>query len=203
MSDSIKNRISTNLQKVKETGGVRAGRIRAILQDAATQTLTEVKQGAGEIGTLARSSLSTVVNDGTPETEGTAEGAEPTPVSLRTRLLAAFQVLQTRLFGQLNREYGDLHTQYTNLKQRAIQLDARLAERYGDRYTAIRQRLDGAVVWYNAQTARYETLDVTALEQKQAEFATRTGEMGVTVAQKEQQFRQQLKTFLQAAVAKL
>lgn len=195
MSDSIKERITADLQKAKTTGGARVSRIREIIQIAASEALAEFKAGSGEIRTIAKDSLSTVVSS--PTVQGEAVEA-PTDSSTRfTTLLArAFQAIKTRVLGQVQQEKTDLQTRW-------ITFDAKLAERYGDRYSAVKQRLNNAKVWYSTQVAKAEAQETTVLQQKQVEFESKAAAAGTSVGQREQQIRQQVKQFFQSATAKL
>jgi len=63
MPGSIRERISEDLQKAKSEGGLRADRIKAIVKAAVVQAIAEVKEGSGEIGTIARDAIATVADD--------------------------------------------------------------------------------------------------------------------------------------------
>jgi hypothetical protein len=55
MSDNIINdRFSNQFQKVKETSGKRAAKIRETMQPALSETLTEVKAGSTEVWAIAK-----------------------------------------------------------------------------------------------------------------------------------------------------
>ena len=89
------------------------------------------------------------------------------------------------------------------LKSRLITLDATLTTRYGDRYQAVKQRVEKLADQYNNAIANAEAQGSDPLQQKQTEFETKVGEAGTSVARKELQIRQQLKDLLQTAAAKL
>lgn len=61
MSNSFKQQITAELQKAKNAGGVRVERIRKILQDAASQTVSELKEGTGELRSIAKDSTTTLI----------------------------------------------------------------------------------------------------------------------------------------------
>lgn len=63
MSGSIRERVSEDLGKAKSEGGLRADRIRAIVKAAVAQAIAEVKEGSGEIGTIAREAIAAVADD--------------------------------------------------------------------------------------------------------------------------------------------
>jgi hypothetical protein len=59
----MKTRITEDLQKARDEGGLRTERIRAIVKEAIAQTLTELKGGSGELGGIARDAVATVITD--------------------------------------------------------------------------------------------------------------------------------------------
>jgi hypothetical protein len=63
MSNPMKEQIAADLEKAKVVGGSRAERIRKIFQDAFSQTLTELKGGTSEIGSIAKDSTSTLIGN--------------------------------------------------------------------------------------------------------------------------------------------
>jgi hypothetical protein len=60
MSNSIKETIAVELQKLKMEGSVRAERIREIVRDAVSQAVVELKGGSGEIRTIVKDAVNTV-----------------------------------------------------------------------------------------------------------------------------------------------
>lgn len=107
MSNPMKDRLKTDFQTVKTEGGTRTSRIREIIQNAAAQTLTELKEGATEIRSTASQSVSSI-----SQTLNDSESSEASWFdSLRTRLTTQFLKLDTILNGQ----YGD---RYSSIKQR-------------------------------------------------------------------------------------
>lgn len=172
MSNSFKDRLKTDLQTIKAEGGTRTTRIREIIHSAATQTLTELKEGANEIKSTASQSVSSVAQT-LNESEATA---------------SRFHSLRDRLTIQLQ------------------DLDAKLVDRYGDRYTALKtslkQRFGLFQTWYDNTKANAETAGITPVEQKQAEIELKVADQGTIVARKEQQIRQQVKQLLNTAISK-
>lgn len=204
MSESVKENITTDLQKAKAEGKMRVERIQGIVRDAFSQTMTEVKEGSGEIRAIVKETLSKTLETVNEKSEPKEETAQKAPLtSSKSMILAIFKAIRSRLFANLHQKYTDLPNQYTNLKNRAVNVDANLTERYGDRYVAVKQRLDNVATWYNTVTVEAQTMEPTVLEQKQAEFENKLGEAGATVAQKERHIKQQLKELLQNTAAKL
>lgn len=62
MSTGFKDHITADLQKVKQVGGTKVEKIRKIFQDALSQTVTELKEGTGEIRSIAQTSKSTLLD---------------------------------------------------------------------------------------------------------------------------------------------
>jgi hypothetical protein len=63
MPDSIKTKITADLEKAKEEGKLRSDRIREIVQSAVSQASSEFKEGSGEIRSLAKEAVSAVLEN--------------------------------------------------------------------------------------------------------------------------------------------
>jgi hypothetical protein len=61
MSNSVKDRISTDLQKAKSEGSLRAERIRDIVKAAVSQAVVEFKEGSQEIRLVVQDAIAAVV----------------------------------------------------------------------------------------------------------------------------------------------
>ena len=186
MTDSIKDRITTNFQKVKAQGGTRAVRIGEIVREAASQAVTELKAGSSEVGTIAKDSFSTIADILNQESPNSSE--ETTSHSSQTVIKNLFTTLKNRLS--------------VELKSRWITLDATLTTRYGDRYHAAKQRVEKLADRYTTAIAKAEAQGSDPLQQRQTEFENKVGEAGTSAARKEQQIRQQLKDLLKTVAAK-
>lgn len=187
MSDSIKDRLATDFQKVKATSGTRLTRISKVFKTAASQAIDEFKEGSGEIGLIAKDTVSTIsgnLNQNTKET--TSENGSSTD----------FKTLATRILKGL----------FAEAKVQAIKLDAKLTERYSDRYLTVKQlakqRLENFSVWYQNAKVNAEATGSDPLQKKQLELENQIGEAGTSVAKKEQQIKQHLKGLFQTATAK-
>jgi hypothetical protein len=254
----MKDRVTSEVQKVKATGGTRAARIREIVREATAQVVAEFKEGKGEIETLSKEALATVIQD-LDKTDSAAISSpvelpipsidpvlQPTETmiqstefsvpdhvvlndsvdekvdevsaqsadlpSFKTLMFRAFLVVKQRLLDQFQQKSATwksqvktgLQDEYADLKNRAIRLDETLNDRYGDRYAAAKQNFGKVATWYQtAQAQQSNVQGTTVLEQQQTIFASKAAEVGTTVAQKEQQLRQQLKSFLTTTAAKL
>lgn len=78
---NAKEKMTADFEKVKSAGGVRVDRIRQIFQDALTQTVTELKQGTHEIGSIAKESTSTLV-EGLKDNQKNAKPETVIPVEV-------------------------------------------------------------------------------------------------------------------------
>lgn len=206
MSESVKERVSADLQKAKSEGKMRVERIQGIVRNAFSQALSEVKEGSGEIRGIAKGTLSETfqrINEAGEKREEVAEQAPST--SPESMMQIIFKAIRSRLFATLHQTYTGLPNQYTQLKERAVNLDANLTERYGDRYGATKQRIKDATVWYNTVKTQAEasSMEPTVLQQRQEAVEIKLGEAGTTLAQKERQVKQQLKQLVKTAAAKL
>lgn len=206
MSESRSNRFNLDLQKAREVGGARASRIGKIIQTAASQTIAEFKAGAGEIGTIAQTALTPKQNADKVITidvqpESTAE--QPAPSGVTAFITRTFNHLKTRIVAQWQREYQDLPHQYAQWKKQATDLDARLDEKYGSRYQAMKQQLHGLKSWYNRVAAQDQSQGTTTLERQQAVLEQQAEVAGAATARQEQQIRQSIKQFLNTTAEKL
>ena len=60
MNESNKEKIVNNLQQAKQTGELKTEKIREIIRDAVSETITEVKAGRSEIASLVKETISAV-----------------------------------------------------------------------------------------------------------------------------------------------
>ncbi|AFY73886.1 hypothetical protein Syn7502_01852 [Synechococcus sp. PCC 7502] len=63
MSNPVKEKISSNLDKAKKKGKIRTENIQEIVKDAVSQTVVELKEGADEIRTIIKDAIFTVITD--------------------------------------------------------------------------------------------------------------------------------------------
>lgn len=63
MSDSIKDKISTDLQRIKEEGSSRTDKIRQIVRSAVSEAVGELKGGSTEIRTVVKDAVSAVLEN--------------------------------------------------------------------------------------------------------------------------------------------
>lgn len=176
-------------------------RIQEIVQEALTQTFAEVKQSAGEFRTITKETMTKVAATMQAEDQSTQDSADqnssdPSSSSTVKSILAA-------VFNALKLEFSTFaQRQSVELKQQTSNWDAKLEQKYGDRYTTRKQQFHNAAAWYNKATNQAQTIQPSPFERKQAEIGATWGESGTRFAQKEQQIKQQIKQRLQTLTAK-
>ena len=118
MPESIKTKITNDLQKAQEEGKLRAERIREIVQSAVAQTSTEFKEGSSEIRLTVKEAISTVIENlkekgGELKEEITAsiEGAIEGITHAKRQSLAKTQGELKLLQAQVHAEEHDLQNQ--------------------------------------------------------------------------------------------
>ncbi len=160
--------------QAKTIAQTRAKRIQSIFQAAFSEALKETKAGSSEVWSISKGTLTEVLELETP----TAETETATPF-----WKSVFQALRVKF------------TAYLQQKKQAM------PERYGDRYTTLKTRASQFTDWYKQTLAKGETLTPHPFEQKQSNWAQDLGQSGATVAQKEQQIKQQVKNAIIDVVA--
>lgn len=166
MSDSLKDRLKTDLQSIKAKGATRTTRIRDIIQTAATQSIAELKEGFGEVRSTANQTFSTAA-ESFNATQSTTEPSPSTVDGIRIRVVQ-------------------------QVRERLVNLDAKLTTQYGDRYAPLKQRLEQFRAWYATTKAKAEANGVDPVQQKQSAIASKVAEQGAVVARTEQQIKQRL-----------
>lgn len=247
MTNPVKEQLAADFEKAKSASSVRFERIRQIFQAAFAQTVTELKQGTGEIGSIAKDSTSTLTENlknaqkpapqevvpveveiqdeqaeapivADPVTEVVAQPAMAeevvieisSPASQQTEstpegLLDSLKALTQQMVRSLKEgeAYATLQQQLTKLREQMLVLDGKLSDRYGERYERakqdFKQDVENTKAWYTDMKADANASGVNVLESKQAEIATKMGEAGATIAQKEQKIKQLLKELWQTA----
>lgn len=108
MSNSIKDKITTNLKQAKAEGQLRSDKIREIVQEAVSQTRSEIKEGSSEIRTVVQDAVSAVVEELgekgeqlkeniTASIEGVIEGISRTRRQAITKTQVEVKQLQEKL----------------------------------------------------------------------------------------------------------
>jgi hypothetical protein len=199
MSESTKERITTDFQKAKSLERERAERIQEIVQEAFSKSFAEVKDGTGEIRGIIQENLSEILAR-VDKLENEKGEATPKTPRLRSKsmVIAVSKALKNRLFPYLRQAYTDLRHHYATMNSQEVNRDSNGAEIERSRYQRLKQRLENFAAWYNQLKVQSQTVEPTVVEHKQAEVENKMGEAGATVAQREQQVKQQFKQWLQS-----
>jgi predicted nucleic acid-binding Zn-ribbon protein len=97
-----------------------------------------------------------------------------------------------------NKQWGRVQQQYQTLKVQLDRLDQRLAERYGDRYQALKDQVEEAKVWYEDTKARVAEGEESPGDQAQRQIETQGQSLGTTVAQIEIAVKRRLQALWEA-----
>lgn len=100
--------------------------------------------------------------------------------------------------------FSFLEQQYVRLKEQLAVLDAKLADRYGENYDQVKQRLENAKAWYEETRVKAEASnEPMPVDQKRIELEAKASQAGTTIAHREQQIKQRVKAYLQSVLNKL
>lgn len=83
MTNSFKDQLTTDFEKAKNAGSVRVERIRQIFQDAMAQTMTELKEGTGEVRSIAKESTTTLTDNLKQTQKPAAQEVVPVQVEIQ------------------------------------------------------------------------------------------------------------------------
>lgn len=115
MSNPLKDRISSDIQKAKESGSLRTDRIREIVQSAVSAAMAEVKEGSSEIRIFVKDAVDAVIENfkdkgGELKEEITAsvEGGIEAISNARRQAIAKNQAELTKLQSQIDSEETQL-----------------------------------------------------------------------------------------------
>ncbi len=115
MSNNIKEQITSDLKQAKETGQLRADRIREIVKAAVSQVGSEFKEGSIELRTIVKDAVSTVIenlqekgSEVKEEVTASIEGALEAVNSKRHEAIAKTQAEMKQLQAKLDNEEEQL-----------------------------------------------------------------------------------------------
>lgn len=117
MSTVVKERIAADLQKAKEEGGLRTERIREIVKAAVSQAVGEIKAGSGEIRTIARDAIATVL-------ESVKERGQEAKAEVAASIEGVIDGIRSTREGVIANTQAKVDTLQTQLDAEAQQLDA-------------------------------------------------------------------------------
>lgn len=111
MTNTVKERIAADLQKAKDEGGLRADRIKGIVQMAVAQAAAELKSGSGELRGIVQDAVAAVVEslgertrDAKEEVTATVEGVVEGISRLQREAIAVTQAKVDQLQSELDEQ---------------------------------------------------------------------------------------------------
>jgi len=151
-------------------------------QDAISQTEREIQQLQSRMEQEERD-LDETMNVAVSELESASTNDSSEIKELLSTMVE--RVKNTEEASLLKKRYNQLQTQLAIVK-------ANLAVRYGDRYEEVKHHLDNAKVWHESAKSQANDLESGLVQQKQADFETKLGEVGTAVARKEKEVKRLL-----------
>ncbi len=151
-------------------------------QDAISQTEREIQQLQSRMEQEERD-LDETMNVAVSELESASTNDSSEIKELLSTMVE--RVKNTEEASLLKKRYNQLQTQLAIVK-------ANLAVRYGDRHEEVKHHLDNAKVWHESAKSQANDLESGLVQQKQAEFETKLGEVGTAVARKEKEVKRLL-----------
>jgi hypothetical protein len=174
-----------------------AERMRTIVKDAITSALADVKDTSSEIPEKVTHSIENAIEESTRyrkeaiaslqakmqeiqaqiderqrqldmDIEDTIVDVKATEVDDSSKLNAAIDKAVNNV--KEREETTSLKQQYLSLKFQLANLDAKLAERYGNRYSEVKQQLENVKTLYDKAKAEAEASGVTPIQSKQTEI---------------------------------
>lgn len=221
MPYSMPDHIADDWKRLKETGGTRVSRLRAIVQQALSEALTEVRDGSGEVRQIVKESVSTTFD--TPQPNRTtsvsadftnASVSYPQPEGVDIEHSDAVVIVEVddqreastpgrSLFEQFmnwfqSQQFGSLQEQYQSFKVRLEDWDRQLTDRYGDRYQVLKNRASDAKTWYQETKARVDAGEESPGDQFQRQLDTNAQLVGTSAAQTEMLVKQRVQNWWKA-----
>jgi hypothetical protein len=193
MSDTIRDRFTTNLKQAKVTGSKRASSIQKIIKDAALQTFAELREGSSELGETAKDTLASATNDWKSRRSSETVDSESAEAYSRNKPVGALSSFVQKIKNQSSPE---------QIKERLANLDANLSNRYGQRYEEISQKRRDVLDWYNKTLVTSEAEGSNLIEDRQDSLNQKASSVGASVARQEQRIKQYLRTILRNSGSK-
>jgi hypothetical protein len=249
MSKPIKDQIADNLEQAKGEGKLRSENIRGLLSDAASLTVSELREGTEQMRAILKEAISAVITEikdtgsEIPEKitssiesaieestryrqeaivslqakmheiqaqveekqrqldadfDDTIIDIKATEISDSENLTPAFGLaVSERIDDAINnvrerKESEALKQQYLNLEFELARLDAKLMDRYGDKYAEVKQQLDKIKTLYEQTKSEAESSGVTPVQSKQTEIERKLSKFASVVAITEREIVQYL-----------
>lgn len=157
MSRPIKEQITTDLKQVKETGQLRAQRVREIVRSAVSQVTSEFKAGSGEIRTVVKDAISAAIaslregssevkEDVTAAIEGVVEGVSSSRQQSIAKAQAEIKQLQAKLDAEENELQKEVDSSLIDIEEAGESAPPSIKESLKSAIDALRQTEEGALL---------------------------------------------------------
>ncbi len=151
MTNSVQDRVKTEWEKAQKEGGQRASRIREIVKAAATEALSELRDGSSEIETQGRKTLSEMIEQIRVNEAADAAAAEAVADAVAEAVQAEADApapTWAQIFADLRYLANDRKVDWaqsllTKLQTQIDRFDADMATEHGDRYGFVRPLVRG------------------------------------------------------------
>lgn len=112
--------------------------------------------------------------------------------------------IKSRILAFFSRHEGEIQQFNQQVTDKATALDRELAQRYSERYSALKQQADEAKTWYEQQIAEQKANPDRPLlvDQNNRRLTERMEELGQNVAQTEREIRSKIATKLRPKTPK-
>ena len=146
MTNNIKEQIKADIQQAKETGQLRAERVREIVKSAVSQVISEFKEGSGDLRSLVKDAISTVIenlqekgSEFKEEVTASIEGALEAVNSKRHEAITKTQAQVKQLQAQLDSEEDQIQQEVDGI---LAEIQDTSKEKSADVKTAIQSAID-------------------------------------------------------------
>ncbi len=115
------------------------------------------------------------------------------------------KAIKTRIMAFLSRHEGEIEQLKQQVTDKSTELDRNLAQRYPDRYPALKQQADEAKTWYEQEIAEQKANPDRPLlvDQNNHRLTERIEELGQNVAQTEREVRSKIAAKLRSETPKV
>jgi hypothetical protein len=112
--------------------------------------------------------------------------------------------IKSRIMAFFSRHEGEIQQLKQQVTDKTTELDRDLAQRYPDRYPALKQQADEAKIWYEQQIAEQKANPdrPLILDQNNRRLTERAEELGQNIAQTEREIRSKIAAKLRSETPK-
>jgi hypothetical protein len=186
MSKPIKDKINENLGQAKEEGKLRSENIRGILTDAATQTVSELKEGTGQMRTIlkqaaiaAMAELKGTGSEISEKVTTSLEGAIEESTRYRQEAIASLQAKAQEIQAQIDRRQRqldmDLQDTIVDIKATEIEDDSHLHAAIDTAVNNVKERKESEVLKQQYLNLKFQLANLDA--QLAAKYGNRYAEV--------------------------